>query len=97
MQQIDRKKIESSLRSKGFLEENTHHRYFHHCYRGKKTGISTFTSHGSSYKTYSISLIKRIKDALKLDTISQTCDLLMCPMTEDNYNDFLIKKGFIHE
>jgi len=30
--QIDRREIESSLLSKGFVREDTHHRYFYHEY-----------------------------------------------------------------
>jgi len=93
--QIDRRLIESNLPSKGFVEEDTHHRYFYHEYKGRRTGISTYTSHGSQYKTYGDALIRQMKKQLKLDTIKQTADLLQCPLSEDGYNEILKSKGLI--
>jgi len=93
--QIDRRLIESNLPSKGFVEEDTHHRYFYHEYKGRRTGISTYTSHGSQYKSYGDALIRQMKKQLKLDTIKQTADLLQCPLSEDGYNEILKSKGLI--
>lgn len=93
--QIDRRLIESNLPSKGFVEEDTHHRYFHHEYKGRRTGISTYTSHGSQYKTYGDALLRQMKKQLKLDTIQQITDLFQCPLTKDGYNQILKSKGLI--
>ena len=93
--QIDRKDIEASLVSKGFIKEDTHHRYFHHEAEGKRTGISTHTSHGSHYKSYGDNLLKLMKKQLRMDSLGQLVDLIECPMTGDDYKEFLKKKGLL--
>ena len=93
--QIDRKEIESSLVAKGFVKEDSHHRYFYHEVKGKRTGISTHTSHGSDYKTYGDNLLRLIKKQLRLDALSQVADLFKCPMTGDDYNEILKKKDLL--
>ncbi len=93
--QIEKRVIEANLPSKGFAKEDTHHRYFHHEYQGKRTGIYTYTSHGSKSKTYGDALLKMMKKQLKLDAISQAIDLFNCPMTGDGYNQILKEKGLI--
>jgi len=93
--QIDRRIIESSLLEKGFVEEDSSHKYFHHEYNGKRTGISTYTSHGSSYKTYGDNLINMIKKQLKLDTNNQIRDFLQCPMKSEEYIRILTEKNYL--
>lgn len=93
--QVDRKKIESSLPSKGFVIDKTHHKYFYHEYQGKRSGAYTYTSRGSKYKSYGESLLQRMKKELKLDTIQQVVDLINCPITEADYNQILKNKGII--
>lgn len=93
--QIDRRLIESNLPSKGFTEENTHHKYFYHEYKGRRTGIYTYTSYGSQYKTYGDPLLKQMKKQLKLDTTKQVTDLFQCPLTKNGYNQILKSKRLI--
>lgn len=93
--QVDRKTIEASLPNKGFVEEDTHHRYFYHEFQGKRTGAYTYTSRGTKYKTYGVSLLKRMKFELRLDSIGQVADLCMCPMSGDQYTGILRTKGTI--
>ena len=95
--QIPRHQIESSLCSKGFEEErNSDHRRFHHIYKGKKTGISTKTSHGSErYKEYQDPLLSKIKRQLKLDSKEELKDFLFCPMSGEEYNQKLRSKGLL--
>jgi len=98
--QIPRHQIESSLCSKGFEEErSSDHRRFHHIYKGKKTGISTKTSHGSEkkYKDYQDPLLGKIKQQLKLDSKEELRDFLLCPMSGEEYNQKLRSKGFLPE
>jgi len=95
--QVDRRQIERALPQKGFVEEDTHHRYFYHEYGGKRTGAYTYTSRGSSYKTYGVALLKRMRTELRLDTITQVADLCNCPMSGDGYNNILQGKGLIVE
>ena len=93
--QVDRRKIEDALLKKGFVREDSHHRYFYHVFEGKRTGAYTYTSHGTSYKTYGDPLLKRMKQELRLDTLKETIDLLKCPMSGEDYNDRLRGKGTI--
>ncbi|HKZ41556.1 MAG TPA: hypothetical protein VJ044_11375 [Candidatus Hodarchaeales archaeon] len=95
MSQVDRDQIERSLPTKGFVREETHHRYFYHEFNGKRTGAYTYTSHGSSYKTYGDPLLKRMKKELRLDTLQEVRRLLECPMDGDQYNKTLKAKGLI--
>lgn len=93
--QIDRRLIEVSLPSKGFTREDTHHRYFHHEYQGKRTGAYTYTSHGNKYKIYSGTLLTRMKKELRLDTTKQVLDLYNCPINGTDYNEILKNKGLL--
>jgi len=97
--QIPREQIESSLCSKGFKEDRGRdHRRFHHIYKGKKTGISTKTSHGSErYKEYQDPLLSKIKRQLKLDSKEELKGLLLCPMSGEEYNQKLRSKGLLPE
>ena len=93
---IERSQIERSLQSKGFVrDEKTNHTYFHHEVNGKKTGISTFVSRGSSYRTYSDSLVGQIKRQLRLDN-AQTKRFLECPMNGAEYSEILKSKGLLN-
>ncbi len=91
--QIDRKTIESSLRTKGFVEEGGDHKYFYHEVDGKRTGAYTYTSRGSVYKTYGDTLLKRMKIQLRLDSLTQVKRLLECSMDGDEYNSILREKS----
>jgi hypothetical protein len=93
--QIPRKKIEKSLKKKGFVNDQNDHRYFYHEYNGKRTGVYTYTSHGSKYKDYDNSLIKLLKRELKLDSTMDAMNFLKCPMTQQQYEKKLKNKGII--
>jgi len=93
---VERKRIEQSLPRKGFVRDDSRdHCYFHHKYQGKDTGLWTFTSHGSHYKTYDESLLKHMKMQLGLDTLQQVRELFECPMSKEDYLAILRKKGRI--
>lgn len=92
---IERRKIESSLKKKGFVEHGGDHQYFHHELNGKRTGAYTFTSRGSKYQTYGVTLLKKMKDQLLLDSLQQVCALFNCPMDGKEYIGILRCKGII--
>ena len=94
---IERDIIESSLITKGFTKDvSGDHRYFHHEIEGKKTGISTYTSHGSGkYKTYGDDLLRLMKKQLRLDSMRQVKDLLECPMKKNEYILILKEKRLL--
>lgn len=95
MSQVPRDTIESTLPKKGFVLDSSKpsHKYFMHEYNGKRTGAYAYTSHGSSYKTYGDELLKRMKVELRLESLKEIRDLLLCPMDADAYNNKLVEKG----
>jgi len=95
--QIPRDTIESSLPKKGFVREDSHHRFFYHEYEGKTTGAYTYTSHGSKHKTYSEPLFKMMKKQLHLDRVKQVEELFLCPIDGNDYNQILREKGRLKE
>lgn len=95
MSQVPRDTIESTLPKKGFVLDSSKpsHKYVMHEYNGKRTGAYAYTSHGSSYKTYGDELLKRMKVELRLESLKEIRDLLLCPMDADAYNNKLVEKG----
>jgi len=93
--QIDRADIEAALTSKGFEKIDSDHRYFHHKIDGKETGIVTFTSHGSGYKTYGNPLLGKMKKQLRFDSVTQLAQFVACKITSDGYNDLLVEAKII--
>jgi len=71
------------------------HRKFFLYYEGKKTGVFTYTSHGSKYKDIGDALISKMKRQLRLRTNKEAIDLLKCPMSGDEYLQILIERGMI--
>lgn len=51
--------IEAALLSKGFQQDNTHHKYYWLYVRGRRTRIRTHLSHGSS--DYGDALLIQVK------------------------------------
>lgn len=94
MATLERSSIEEGLLDKGFLrQETSHHRYFHHMHEGRETGAYAYTSRGSKLKTYGPELIARMKRTLQLDTTRQVVDLVLCPMSSEEYVSLLRSKG----
>ena len=93
---IKKRIIEKSLLKKGFSKvEAPHHRYFHHEIDGQITGISTHTSHGSFNTDIGDNILNMMRRQLRLQSLKQTRDLLECPMSGDDYNNFLRAQGII--
>ena len=91
---MDRYKIASSLKRKGFDEDNSRdHRFFHHKFKGKVTGVRTKLSRGSKHKRIDAQVLGSIKKQLKLDTRKELSDLVECPMTKEAYAEFLRAKN----
>ena len=93
---VELKQIEKSLPKKGFvMVEQAKHRYFHHAVDGKRTGISTYVSRGSGYRTIDDTLIRSMKQQLRLDSSAQARNLFQCPMSGEEYNEILRGKGHL--
>lgn len=95
MSQIDRTIIEQSSLRRGFVLQETHHRYYYHEFKGKRTRAYTYVSMGSNYRTYGDALMKRMKKELCLDTLQEVRRLLHCEMDGEEYNEILRSKGLI--
>jgi hypothetical protein len=94
--QRDKRKIESSLQSKGFKQDNKDHHYFlYWTLDGKLTTIKTKTSHSSSkYKTISDPLIGIMAKQCYLEK-NDFLDLVDCPLKQKDYEIILKDKGKI--
>jgi hypothetical protein len=95
MYQIDRATIERSLLRKGFVLQETHHRYYYHEFEGRRSRAYTYVSTGSSYKTYGESLLKMMKKQLCLDTLQDVKRLLECQMDGAEFNEKMRTKGLL--
>jgi len=72
------------------------HDYFYFQHNGKKfKHICAKLSRGSSYKSYQECLWKLMKIRLQFDNKKDLENLLRCPMSKEQYESFLIKKGQI--
>ncbi len=89
--QIEKRDVELALPKKGFERDNSHHIYFKHRYQGKYTGAYTYVSHGM--KSIGNSIIKQMKNQLRLDNSHQVVDLVNCPISGDDYIQILRSKG----
>ena len=94
---MEREKIATSLKKKGFVEDikGRDHRYYHHQVNGKRTGVRTKLSMGSKYKRLGNPLLAKIKKQLKLDSPKELSDLVNCPMTGDDYIEILKVKNIL--
>jgi hypothetical protein len=59
------------------------------------THIKVLLSRGSGYKTYPLALWKRMRKLLQLERLGEVQALLECPMSSDEYESILKKKGHI--
>lgn len=90
-----RRDIENALKAKGFREEVSHHRYYKYFVDNKFTGAYTYTSTGTKHKEYDDSLLARMVKQLKLNSRQELCDLIDCPMDEEQYRAILHEKGIL--
>lgn len=98
MPNIPRRIIEKSLSQKGFVrkKKKKDHRWYIFHYGGKSfPNICAQISHGSGYKDYGPELIGKMKKLLRLNSITEVCNLLECPMTQESYEQKLRDNGLI--
>jgi len=82
------RKIEQSLTSKGFVLDDTHHRYFHLEINGEKQHIFTYFSHGQN--ELGAKLLAMMAKQLKLKK-KELDDLINCPLSKEDYIQILRK------
>jgi len=87
------KQFQKRLKKKGFIEEESHHKYYHFVWKGQITHIHTYTSHGE--KNFSSHLFNKRKRQLYIDDNSDMLDFYNCPMSKKDYSDYLVSKGII--
>lgn len=94
MAQADRRKIQAALETKGFKQRDGDHDFFDLLVKGKKVGIMTKLSRGSSYKVYSDSLLGAMARQLRLSK-ADLMRLIECTLSGDAYAKLLQKSGEI--
>lgn len=88
--------VRRSLKKKGFVEEkDRHHVYLRLFYKGKKTHIYTYCSHGADSQDIRHAVASAMKLQLALDTRKQLEDLINCPMSLETYLGVLQEKDSI--
>ncbi len=86
------KEIEAPLLKKGFQLINTHHKRYIYYANGKKTGITTFISHGN--KEYGDILLSKMRKQLKLSH-KQFDDMVQCHLTKEKLYELYSDNGLI--
>ena len=94
---LPKRKVEASLRRKGFVVTESDHRVFRYvCSDGRFTRIRTKTSHGASAgkKDLDDTLLALMAEQCKLDRRG-FADLVNCPMSQEDYESVLRAQGII--
>ena len=66
MAQIDRRKLQSALESKGFVKRDNDHEFYDLRVDGKKVGIQTKISRSPKFKVYEDSLLGAMARQLRI-------------------------------
>ncbi|MPL65995.1 hypothetical protein SDC9_11663 [bioreactor metagenome] len=95
MSPISRDAIESSLRKKGFRQDDRDHRFYYFFYQNRRSSIRTKISTGTHYKDYSDKLLKSMKTQLHMPSTKDLKDFLICTKSEEEYINILQNDGII--
>lgn len=91
------KDIEKALLAKGFekisSKQKSHHSFYYFIYKGKRSSINTYLSHGAKSNDYGVELMNKIKHQLKFQDSKIAESFLDCPFKEEQYIDMLEKMG----
>jgi len=96
MTTLKRNEIRSSLKTKGFVENNKkdHFYYYLKDKDGMDIGIRTKMSRGSKYREICEPLIHEMARQIKIDK-NQFINLIKCPLTKNKYYEILEDKGLM--
>lgn len=95
MPSLERRDVRKSLKKKGFaVTSGAKHDIFTFEPEGKLTGVSTYMSRGTSYKTLGDDLVSDMADQIELSTY-QFVDLVNCPMSQSKYERISVQKGVL--
>ncbi len=89
---ISSKDTLKSLKRKGFVEKQSHHRFLELWHNGKFI-LHTRLSQGGEHDLNNF-LIKQMSVQCKLDK-AQFLDLVRCPLSKEDYFHILESKGFL--
>lgn len=88
--------FQKSLKKKGFKEVNdSHHIYYYFVWKGKLTEIKTYVSHGK--EDFNDYLFNRRKKQIKIKQNKEMLRFYNCPMTQEEYTNYLISNKEIEE
>jgi len=92
---FDSKEFTKALNAKGFqLERHSKDDIYYFYYEGKKTQIHTKVSQGAR-EDLGPTLLKKIQIQLYLNKRQLLLDFAKCPMTHQEYIDYLKSEGFL--
>jgi len=92
--QLDKRKVENGISSKGFRIDNTKHCHsIYYTTEGLRTSIKTHTSHGAKGPVNDF-LIAQMARQCKLQKL-QFVDLVNCPLSREAYEDILREQKYI--
>ncbi len=87
--------VEKALRRKGFVESDGHHRFFiYHTLGGKKSSVTTKTSHGSSSDDLDSWLLQKMASQCELQR-NDFLRLIDCPLDQAGYEAILRSQGVL--
>jgi hypothetical protein len=85
--------VEDALLSKGFRQDDRHHRYFiYHMSDGQKSRMKTKTSHGKKPKSLSDDLVSQMANQCGL-TKAEFLNLVDCPMSRTHYEHLIVVRN----
>jgi predicted RNA binding protein YcfA (HicA-like mRNA interferase family) len=89
------KNIEKALLKKGFekisSKQKSHHTFYYFIYKGKRTSINTYLSHGGKSSEYGSALMNKIQHQLKFNDSKLAEAFLDCPFKEEQYISMLLE------
>lgn len=92
MSSLKSRKVESSLKKKGFIQQPGDHKYFYYYNNGVLTDVRTKTSHcGQDINDY---LINKMAKQVHLNK-SDFMDLINCPLSKEEYAEKLREQNII--
>jgi hypothetical protein len=94
--QLDKRKVENAICSKGFRIDDDHHHFFiYYTLDGRRTSIRTHTSHGSKGGINDF-LIGKMSRQCRLHK-QQFLDLVHCPLARETYEEILREQKAIRD
>lgn len=96
---IKRDDMVKALEDKGFVcdQSDRDHDYYYFVYKGKQTKAKTKISRGTGYREYDDGLFRLMCRPLGLDYTKDVRDLLLCPLTREDYIKNLKAKRILIE